>query len=281
MIHRADGIRPPLCFLVLVGVLATVAAIPVGAQNGTPVVTEVSPDAADPGDAIRIFGQGFGAEPQNLYAWVEAADSGFDLPVTTATGSEIGGLVGEVPAAASGVLNLWRGRTYPLADRTLWLQGRTVSASKTRLFVASARVRGPGFTALSRSPGTIGVGPAAGRFHITIDPIELEDGPETVRVSAIIETGNSGGQEAPLAGLGSRAGVRAPATASGSGSAWAVTLDVTFDAPPVDADALAASLAAILDVQLHDLGLMASSTGSEVILAHPAGIEGGFLNLSN
>jgi hypothetical protein len=258
----------------------------VQAQAKDPIqVVGVSPREAHPGGEITLSGQGLGQTPEDLFAWVDTGTSGFSIEITHAAETAAEGRVGAVAAPASGDFHLWKGSTYPLPDRTLLTQGRLVSATGTRLFVASEEAQGLPFSALSATVGTLGSARTAGALRLDLDPPEPTPCPQQrVRVSAVIETGGDpggGGGGGNLENPFPPFLDSYPAPAAGFASpAWVVTLEIVLDAPWAQSDQLAAALAEILEAQFRDLGLSATAQGSELVLSHSLGIRSGFMTLS-
>lgn len=264
----------------VVAAVAAIAALPVRVEAQL-LVTAVDPDSGLPGDPVAISGAGFGRSPEALLCWVDTGNGGFLFAVEAAADGRIDAVVGDVPSAATGAVEVWRGKRYPLADRVTLSQGRLFAASEGEVFVRGAAAVGPAFSSFGGSPGTLGSVTVQEELRLNLgdrDPGDPGGSPQRVRVVAVIETSDDSNNSSTgnLTVPPNRLARRADPTA---GPAWAAASTIEADAAPSTPEALATALAEVLEAQLGSLGLTARAEGAELVVGHAQGIRAGFVNL--
>ena len=277
----------------LVGLGLVVLCSGASGQQSIDVFTVV-PLVAEPGDTVTITGQGLQGSPDDYFAWLRTADAAIVLEtVTTGSNNGIENLETVLETAAvagAGQLEVWRGRTHAMPDLTVWSQGRLLTGSDTRLFIAEAVASGPSLTVVNPSPETLD-GPFDGEW-ISVDLAESSPSQIAyIRLTVIIES-EKGCNQASAAPFRSPAGVSprpsaddtsaasrrargravAPTSAATSdatlGPSWAAQTMLRPDAAFADAEELAAALATWLNEQFGPLGLLASAEGSVVTICN-------------
>ncbi|MEM9597539.1 MAG: hypothetical protein AAGD06_24945 [Acidobacteriota bacterium] len=258
------GSRGPAVTLAILGLLALASTA--AAQQQRLDVFSVAPEAVEPGDRVTISGQGLEGSPDDYFVWLRTADAAVVLePVATADHGGVQSLEADldvVPVAEAGTLEVWRGRTHPVPDHTIWSQGRLVTGSDAQVFIAEEAASTPGPTLLTTSPEAL-----AAHFDgewISIDVSEL--GRAYIRLTVVIET-KKGCVPVSVRDRRSPRNVSSAATAietdtSSTGSRWALEVTVQADQALATPEGLAAAIAEVLNEQFGSLGLSASSDGS-------------------
>ena len=274
--HAGSPLAPWLTLMLLLGASASLA-------DPAPIVVSIDPDAAAPGDLVTLSGENLHEPGKDSYAWVRTSRGGFVLeaPAATEGTTSLTTTVGPVASLKTGTVELWRGRAHEVPPRTLWVNGRLVTALGSRVFVAhDVSLDGPSFSPLATSDDTIEAPPAEMFLSIDLDrwgPIDPDKEPR-MRVDAVIETGGGtdGGGNGPLIHTPLKARV------TGNSPSWTLHMIVESDRAfeGWSAAEISAALAALLTEQFGSLGLNATADGPRLVLTSEGGILGGFMTIS-
>lgn len=249
-----------------------------GAHQSLDVFT-LTPMVAEPGDRVTITGQGLLGPVDEYFAWLRTADAAIVLkPVASDAVGGVESLEADLEVAAvaeAGSLELWRGRSHPVPDHTIWSQGRLVTGFDGQVFIASEQSAGPSLTVLTATPEAL-VAPFDSEW-ISVDLADLP--PQLfafIRLTVVIETSSGCNQTASsnrwltdeaspgfersrIASIGP--GPLGTASAA-TGPRWMLEVSVQPDRPLSDPEAWAAALAELLNQMFGSLGLSASAEGS-------------------